>query len=484
MLFNSIEFLLFLPLVFFLYWFFFNKKTLVQNLFLIFASYLFYGWWDWRFLALIFLSTLVDFFVGQKIYQNIDIRKKARYWLWVSMAFNIGMLGFFKYCNFFLDSFIDFFQLFGYQMKSTWTLRIILPVGISFYTFQTMSYSFDIYYKKLKPTNNFVAFMAFVSFFPQLVAGPIERASNLLSQIGKGRTFSYPQASAGLKLILWGFFKKLVIADSIAPIVDDVFANYHTYSASTLILGVCLFSFQVYGDFSGYSDIAIGTAKLFGIELKSNFRFPSFSRNVAEYWQRWHVSLSTWFRHYLYIPMGGSRVSKLKSVRNIIVIFLVSGFWHGANWTFIFWGGLHALFYIPVFLMGRNRMYAHNVIGENRLFPTPIEVLQVLLTFTLVTFSRIFFRSPSLTDSFQYINGIVTNFAYEPYVHPMGYRMSDFYVLLGLFVFYEYLIRKDERSPFKFKSKMVRILLYTIVVLAMLLFYDDGVNRSFIYFQF
>ena len=484
MLFNSIEYLLFLPLVFFAYWFAFKKNTRIQNLFLIFASYLFYGWWDWRFLVLIFLSTLVDFFVGQKIYQNIDVKKKARYWLWLSMAFNIGMLGFFKYCNFFVDSFIDFFQIFGYQMKSTWTLRIILPVGISFYTFQTMSYSFDIFYKKLKPTTNFIAFMAFVSFFPQLVAGPIERASNLLSQIREGRTFNYQQASSGLKLILWGFFKKLVIADSIAPIVDDVFANYHSYPASTLILGVCLFSFQVYGDFSGYSDIAIGTAKLFGIELKSNFRFPSFSRNVAEYWQRWHVSLSTWFRHYLYIPMGGSRVSKLKSVRNIIVIFLVSGFWHGANWTFIFWGGLHALFYIPVFLMGRNRMYAHNVIGENSLFPTPIEVLQVLLTFTLVTFSRIFFRSPSLTDSFQYINKIITDFAYAPYVHPMGYRMSDFYVLLALFVFYEYLIRKDERSPFKFKSKTVRILLYTAVVLAVLLFYDDGVNRSFIYFQF
>ncbi len=484
MLFNSIEFLLFLPLVFCLYWFVFKKKVTVQNLFLIFASYVFYGWWDWRFLLLIFLSTLVDFFVGQKIHQNLDVKKKARHWLWVSMAFNIGMLGFFKYSNFFVDSFIDMVSAMGYTIKSTWTLRIILPVGISFYTFQTMSYSFDIYYKKLTPSKNFIAFTAFVSFFPQLVAGPIERASNLLSQIINKRVFSYAQAASGMKLVLWGLFKKIVIADSIAPIVDDVFANYQDYPASTLILGVCLFSFQVYGDFSGYSDIAIGTAKLFGIELKSNFKFPNFSRNVAEYWQRWHVSLSTWFRHYLYIPMGGSRVSKLKSVRNIIVIFVVSGFWHGANWTFIFWGGLHALFYIPVFLMGRNRMYAHNVVGEKSLFPTPIEILQVLVTFTLVTFSRIFFRSPSLTDSFQYIDTIVYNFTYEPYVHPMGYRMLDFYVLLALFVFYEYLIRKDERSPFKFKSKIVRLLLYTIVVLAMLLFYDDGVNRSFIYFQF
>ena len=484
MLFNSIEFLLFLPTVFVLYWFLFKKNVRIQNIFLILASYLFYGWWDWRFLVLIFLSTVVDFLVGQKIYEHINDKQKARRWLWVSMAFNIGMLGFFKYSNFFVDSFIDLFLALGYEIKSTWTLRVILPVGISFYTFQTMSYSFDIYYKKLAPTKNFIAFTAFVSFFPPLVAGPIERASNLLSQISNNRIFRYQQATEGMKLILWGLFKKIVIADSIAPIVDDIFANYSTYPASTLILGVSLFSFQVYGDFSGYSDIAIGTAKLFGIELKSNFKFPNFSRNVAEYWQRWHVSLSTWFRHYLYIPMGGSRVSKAKSVRNIIVIFLVSGFWHGANWTFIFWGALHALFYIPVFLMGRNRMYAHNVVGEKTGLPTPFEILQVLLTFGLVTFSRIFFRSPTLSDSFSYITTIITDFRYEPYVHPMGYRMLDFYVLLGLFVFYEYLIRKDDRNPFKFKSRAIRFIIYGLVILFMLLFYDDGVDRSFIYFQF
>lgn len=484
MLFNSIEFLIFLPVVFMLYWFVFKKNITVQNLFVILVSYIFYGWWDWRFLILIFLSTLLDFFVGQKIFEQIDDKKKARYWLWVSMAFNLGMLGFFKYCNFFIDSFIEMFHVIGYDIKSTWTLKIILPVGISFYTFQTMSYSFDIYYKKLKPTKDFIAFTAFVAFFPQLVAGPIERASNLLSQISNKRNFSYAQASGGMKLILWGFFKKIVIADSLAPIVDDIFANYHSYPASTLILGVCLFSFQVYGDFSGYSDIAIGTAKLFGVELMSNFKFPNFSRNVAEYWQRWHISLSTWFRHYLYIPLGGSRVSKLKSVRNIALIFVVSGFWHGANWTFIFWGGLHALFYIPVFLMGRNRMYADNVVGEKTFLPTPIEILQVFWTFVLVTFSRIFFRSPSITDSFDFIKQIGTNFTYESYVHPMGYRMLDFYVLIALFTVYEYIIRRHERDPFKFNSKIVRFALYTVVVLSMLLFYDDGVNRSFIYFQF
>lgn len=484
MLFNSIQYLLFLPTVFALYWFVFKKSLKYQNLLLIAASYVFYGWWDWRFLILIIFSTVVDFLVGQRIFSNLENQKRAKHWLWVSIFCNVGLLAFFKYFNFFVDSFVDMFTVMGYQFKSTWTLRIILPVGISFYTFQTMSYSFDIYYKKLKPTTNFTSFAAFVAFFPQLVAGPIERASNLLKQINTKRVFKYSQASSGMKLILWGFFKKLVIADSLAPIVDDIFANYGAYPSSTLILGVCLFSFQVYGDFSGYTDIAIGTAKLFGVELMSNFKFPNFSRNVAEYWQRWHVSLSTWFRHYLYIPMGGSRVSKLKSVRNIIVIFLVSGLWHGANWTFVFWGAIHALFYIPVFLMGRNRIYANNVIAENSWLPSLKEMLQVILTFLLVTFSRIFFRSPSISDAFAYLNRIISNFKYEQYVHPMGYRMLDFYILIAIFIVYEYLIRKDERNPFKSKYLLVRLVLYALVILSILLFYDDGVNRSFIYFQF
>ncbi|WP_406683912.1 MBOAT family protein [Seonamhaeicola sp. MEBiC1930] len=483
MVFNSIEFFIFLPFVFFLYWLVFKKKLQLQNAFLLVVSYVFYGWWDWRFLSLIFLSTTVDFFVGQRIYSNSKDSKR-KFWLWTSVIFNVGLLGFFKYYNFFVDSWVDMFNTFGYSIKSSWTLKIILPVGISFYTFQTMSYSFDIYYKRLNPTKDFLSFAAFVSFFPQLVAGPIERASNLLSQITNKRVFKYNQCVEGLKLILWGLFKKVVIADSLAPIVDDIFMNYSTYPASTLILGVTLFSFQVYGDFSGYSDIAIGTAKLFGIELMSNFKFPAFSRNVAEYWQRWHISLSTWFRHYIYIPLGGSRVSKLKSVRNIIIIFLVSGFWHGANWTFIFWGAFHALAFIPVFLLGRNTIYKNNVVGENSFFPSFIEIGQMILTFGIVTFSRIFFRSESITAAFEFIKNIFTNFSFEVYNHPMGYRMIDYYLLIAVFTLYEYRIRKDERSPFKFKNKFVRFFVYALVILGMILFYDDGVDRSFIYFQF
>ena len=483
MLFNTIDFFIFLPIVFILYWFVFNKHLRTQNMLILIASYFFYGWWDWRFLFLIFLSTVMDYLVGLKIFKSTTQVLRRR-WLWLSVGFNVGLLGFFKYFNFFIDSWVDMLNALGMQTESTWTLQVILPVGISFYTFQTMSYSFDIYYKKLEPTNDFIGFAAFVGFFPQLVAGPIERASNLLSQITSKRSFNYDQTVAGLKLILWGLFKKLVIADGIAPIVDDIFANYETYPASTLILGVSLFSFQVYGDFSGYSDIAIGTAKLFGVELMSNFKFPNFSRNVAEYWQRWHVSLSTWFRHYLYIPMGGSRVSKLKSVRNIIVIFLVSGFWHGANWTFIFWGGIHALFYIPVFLMGRNRIYMGNVVAQNRWFPSIVELLQMLLTFSIVTFSRVFFRSESLTASFGFLNKIYTDFSYEVYAHPSGYRMVDYFVLLAAFTIYEFRIRKDERAPFKFKSPIVRFIMYSIVILLILMFYDSSFDRSFIYFQF
>jgi D-alanyl-lipoteichoic acid acyltransferase DltB (MBOAT superfamily) len=483
MVFNSLDFFIFLPIVFSLYWFVLKNSLKGQNILILFASYVFYGLWDWRFLSLIMLSTIVDFLVGKKIY-SLEQESKRKLWLWVSVIFNVGLLGFFKYYNFFVDSWMDMISFFGYDIKSSWTLSVILPVGISFYTFQTMSYSFDIYYKKLSPTKDFLSFATFVAFFPQLVAGPIERASNLLSQITSKRSFNRIQIVSGMKLILWGLFKKIAIADAIAPIVDDIFSNYSTYPASTLILGVTLFSFQVYGDFSGYSDIAIGTSKLFGVELMSNFKFPNFSRNVAEYWQRWHVSLSTWFRHYVYIPLGGSRVSKLKSVRNICIIFLVSGFWHGANWTFIFWGGFHALAFIPVFLLGRNTIYKDSVIGEHTFLPTLTEIGQVLLTFSIVTFSRIFFRSESITDAFGFITQISSNFTYETYQHPMGYRMLDYYILIALFVFYEYLIRKNERSPFEFKSRVVRFMIYTLVILIMLLFYDDGVDRSFIYFQF
>ncbi len=483
MVFNSLEYFMFLPIVFVLYWFVFKNNLKSQNIVLLVASYVFYGWWDWRFLSLILLSTIIDYIIGHKIYSNNDkfIKKK---WLWVSVLFNVSLLGFFKYFNFFVDSWVDMVSMFGYSIKSTWTLRVILPVGISFYTFQTMSYSFDIYYKKLEPTKDFLLFATFVSFFPQLVAGPIERASNLLSQILNKRSFNYIQSVGGLKLILWGLFKKVAIADALGPIVDDIFTNYSHYPASTLILGIVLFSFQIYGDFSGYSDIAIGTAKLFGIELSSNFKFPYFSRNIAEFWRRWHISLSTWFRYYVYIPLGGSFEGKLKSIRNISIVFLISGLWHGANWTFIFWGGFHALAFIPLFLIGKNRVYKNSIIGEETFLPSLKEVFNVFGVFLIVTFSWIFFRSESIAQAFNYISGIVLDFSFKTYVHPKGYRMIDYYILVILFVLYEYLIRKDELEPFKFKYKIIRFIIYTIAIFGILLFYDSDVDRSFIYFQF
>ena len=342
MLFNSLEFFLFLPIVFILYWFVCKKYLKTQNILLLIASYVFYGMWDWRFLSLILFSTIVDYFVALKI-NTLEHQTKRKLWLSVSIIFNLGLLGFFKYYNFFVDSWVDLVSMFGYHMQSTWTLKVILPVGISFYTFQTMSYSFDVYYKKIKPTRDFLSFAAFVSFFPQLVAGPIERASNLLHQITNKRTFNYNQSVSGLKLILWGLFKKVVIADALGPLVDDIFTNYNSYPSSTLILGAVFFSFQIYGDFSGYSDIAIGTSRLFGFNLMKNFSFPYFSRDIAEFWRRWHISLSTFLKDYLYIPIGGNKHGAIRTNINLMITMLLGGLWHGASWNFITWGAINGV---------------------------------------------------------------------------------------------------------------------------------------------
>ena len=336
MLFNSIDFAIFLPIVFLLYWFVAQKHLRLQNALVVLASYVFYGWWDYRFLSLICFSTVVDFAVGLYLKKTTQISKR-KLALWLSIFVNIGLLGFFKYYNFFVDNFVTAFSFFGRSIP-TGSLDIILPVGISFYTFQTLSYTIDVYRKKLDPTKDFIAFAAFVSFFPQLVAGPIERATNLLPQFYKKREFEYGKAVDGMRQILWGLFKKIVIADNCALYVNIIFDDHTQHSGSTLLLGAVLFAFQIYGDFSGYSDIAIGTSRLFGFNLKQNFAFPYFSRDIAEFWRRWHISLSTWFRDYVYIPLGGSRGSHGNTIRNVFVIFLVSGFWHGANWTFIVWG--------------------------------------------------------------------------------------------------------------------------------------------------
>jgi len=380
MLFNSIEFGIFLPIVFILYWFVFKKNIKARNIFLILISYVFYGWWDWRFLSLIIISSIIDYFVGIKITKS-DNKKHQKLFLLLSIFVNLGFLGFFKYFNFFIDNFYDAFTILGTHFNKP-SLTILLPVGISFYTFQTMSYSIDVYQRKLTPTKDIFAFFAYVSFFPQLVAGPIERAKNLLPQFYTKKTFDYPQAADGMRQILWGFFKKIVIADSAAIYVNNIFANYTDYSGSTLIIGGILFAFQIYGDFSGYSDIAIGTARLFGFNLMRNFAFPYFSRDIAEFWRRWHISLSSWFKDYVYIPLGGSRGTKAKMIRNTFIIFIVSGFWHGANWTFVIWGTLNAIYFLPLLLAKKNRKNIE-IVAHNKLLPNIREIWQIGTTFFL-----------------------------------------------------------------------------------------------------
>ncbi|MAB37983.1 MAG: membrane-bound O-acyltransferase family protein [Aequorivita sp.] len=477
MIFNSLDFAIFLPIVFLLYWFVFNKNLKAQNALIVVASYVFYGWWDWRFLFLILFSTAVDYTVCILLEKENSLIKR-KLLLWISILVNLGFLGFFKYYNFFLDNFIASFSLFGMEIKST-SLNIILPVGISFYTFQTLSYSIDVYRKKMHATKDFVAFSAFVSFFPQLVAGPIERATQLLPQFKKERKFNYNEAVIGSKQILWGLFKKMVIADNCAYYANMIFDNSANLSGSTLLLGAIFFTFQIYGDFSGYSDIAIGTARLFGFRLMRNFAYPYFSRDIAEFWRRWHISLSTWFRDYLYIPIGGSRGSKFQQIRNIFIVFIVSGFWHGANWTFIFWGFLNALYFIPLMLSNRNRQYL-DIVAEHTYLPSIKEFLKILVTFSLTVFAWIFFRAENMTHAFKYIKGIADGYLFKiPSIRP-----TDLFVLILMFMVLEWLGRKHE-FPLQnifIKNRVFRWSFYILLILIIIIF--SGRQQEFIYFQF
>jgi D-alanyl-lipoteichoic acid acyltransferase DltB (MBOAT superfamily) len=484
-LFNSLAFLAFLPIVFCLYWFVFNKSLRWQNGLLLVAGYFFYGWWSWKFMGLLALSTLLDYVYGFAVASAN--RRKARLFFWLSIINNLGILAVFKYFNFFVLQFQQGFELLGLHMQPV-ILEIGLPIGISFYTFHGMSYVFDIYREKQKPVSNFIEYAVFVSFFPLLVAGPIERATHLLPQIQQRRAFRYMQAAEGCRLILWGMFKKVVIADSLAVTADHIFNNYQECNSITLILGTIAFSFQIYGDFSGYSDIALGTAKLFGFELLSNFRFPYFSRDIAEFWRRWHISLSSWFRDYLYIPLGGSKSGKFKAVRNTFIIFLVSGFWHGASWNFIAWGLIHACGFLPLLLLNRNRKYVNEVVAADRLWPNSKELLQMLATFGFVTFAWIFFRIHNINSAIDYIKHIFTNF-YHP-AEAVQY-LFIFYYILPLVVL-EWLFRRNERS-LEIPDRNVllalssRIALYTTDTLTVLFLMNaiiQKANMSFIYFQF
>jgi alginate O-acetyltransferase complex protein AlgI len=479
MLFNSITFAIFLPIVFFLYWSV-NRNLKLQNFLLLVASYYFYASWDYRFLFLLVFSTFLDYYTGIKIHES---KSKKRSWLWLSICVNLGFLGVFKYYNFFADSFAHGLSLFGVQ-ANFWTLKVILPLGISFYTFHGLSYVFDLYYDRIKPERNFIVYSVFVSFFPLLVAGPIERATHLLPQILKRREFNYSKAVDGLRQILWGLFKKIVIADNCAEYANTIFNNYTDYSGSTLVIGALFFTFQIYCDFSGYSDIAIGTARLFGIDLLRNFAFPYFSRDIAEFWRRWHISLSSWFRDYLYIPLGGSRGGMWLKIGNFFIIFLISGFWHGANWTFIIWGFLNALYIMPLLIFNKNRTNL-DIVAKGKYFPTVKEALSIVVTFCLTVFAWIFFRSSYVSYAIGYISRIFSRSLFTIPKFPGMENALPLIILIFIFFVIEWLGREEQYAiediGLKWNTTFRWAFYYSIIFA---IYYFGGKEQQFIYFQF
>jgi alginate O-acetyltransferase complex protein AlgI len=487
MLFNSIDFAIFLPIVFVLYWFVAQKSFKLQNILLLVSSYFFYACWDWRFLFLLIFSTLLDYYTGIKMSDAKNPSAK-KFWFWLSISVNLGFLGVFKYYNFFAESFAGALDNLGVHVNP-WTLKVILPVGISFYTFHGLSYVIDIYKDRIKAEKNFIDYAVFVSFFPLLVAGPIERATHLLPQIQRKRTFDYAKAVDGMRQILWGLFKKVVIADQCAEYANLIFNNSTDYSGSTLVLGALFFTFQIYGDFSGYSDIALGTARLFGIELLRNFAFPYFSRDIAEFWRRWHISLSTWFRDYLYIPLGGSKGGTWMKVRNTFIIFIVSGFWHGANWTFIAWGALNAFFIMPSIIFNTNRNNLE-IVAKGIYFPALKDVFSIIITFSLTVVAWIFFRAENINHAFHYIQemlaGLVTKNGYVETLNllywKVGYALP---ILILLFVLVEWLGREGQYAIAGISvihNRVLRWGVYYILIIS--LFWFGGKEQQFIYFQF
>jgi D-alanyl-lipoteichoic acid acyltransferase DltB (MBOAT superfamily) len=487
MLFNSIQFAVFLPIVFLLYWFVFDRfiskskhQLRLQNIFIVVSSYVFYGWWDWRFQLLIAFTSFYSWGSGLLI-GKAQTKKRAKTWMWLNIILNLGILALFKYYDFFV---VEFAQLFHLSTEGL-LIKVILPVGISFYTFQALSYSIDIYRGKIEPTKDIVAFFAFISFFPQLVAGPIERASSLLPQFLKKREFDYDTAMEGMRQILWGLFKKLLIANNCAYAVDSVFYLHSRtpIPGSDLLLAAILFSFQIYADFSGYSDIAIGTAKLFGIKLSRNFNNPYFSRNVSEFWRRWHISLMSWFRDYVYIPLGGNQGSKLRTIINVFVVFLLSGMWHGANWTFIVWGLYHAVLFLPTVLMGRKSQ--SDIVAKGRILPSWKEMGQMLFTFCLVLFGWILFRSESISDFVQYCEELcqmgTLRACYRLFIQSDIWPKMVFIIIM---LVVEWLQRDKEHGLVLEKMKpWLRWVICFIIVLMIACFTDNEIG-SFIYFQF
>ncbi|MCV9927463.1 MBOAT family protein [Flavobacterium sp. LS1R49] len=477
MFFNSLAFAVFLPVVFFLYWFVFNKSKSTQNALLIVASYCFYSCWDWRFLFLLVFSTFLDYYTGIQIEKGKSERSR-KFWFWLSILVNLGFLGVFKYYNFFAASFSELLNSVGIQ-ASPILLSVILPVGISFYTFHGLSYVIDIYLKRIKAEYNFVDYSLFVSYFPLLVAGPIERATHLLPQVKVKREFNFQTAKEGVCQIIWGLVKKVVIADTCATYANAIFDNYTSMNSFSLILGAIYFAFQIYGDFSGYSDIALGVSKLFGLDLLRNFNYPYFSRDIAEFWRRWHISLSSWFRDYLYIPLGGSKGGIWMKIRNTFIIFVVSGFWHGANWTYLAWGFINAVYFLPLLLSNSNR----NNIDEIHLkfnFDSVKVIISILSTFLITCVAWVFFRAKTITDALLYLKQIITNKQfYFQYLENDRYNY-ELLIIIGLFVLIEW-NNRNKVEPLSGKGNMLKIVIAIAAIIALGTFSD---YKEFIYFQF
>jgi alginate O-acetyltransferase complex protein AlgI len=490
MLFNSIDFALFFPIVFILYWMV-AKKLQLRNALILVASYVFYGWWDWRFLLLIVISSAVDYVVGQQLIKA-QSNAQRKWLLGLSLLVNLGFLCYFKYANFFIETFIDGFRLFGMQLEST-TLNIILPVGISFYTFQTLSYTIDIYNKKLQPTKDALAFFSFVAFFPQLVAGPIERASHLLPQFHKTYIFNYNRVRSGLLLMAFGLFKKMVIADRAAIYANEVFNNPEAYNGVPYLIGIFLFAFQIYCDFSGYSDIAIGAARTMGFDLMKNFDSPYFSRSLTEFWRRWHISLSTWFRDYVYIPLGGSKKGRFRTYANLFIVFVVSGLWHGAAITFVVWGAIHGIVLMveKALYSAKQPLYKKSyLITQNWL----ARLLSAIMIFSIVCLAWIFFRANSMGDAILILKGVFTTFNWDQITlletYKIGFTGIEIWVLLGFIALLCVaeimhkrfnLFRLMQKQPIVIRWSSYLVIVFTIIVFGV---YGTGIPKEFIYFQF
>jgi alginate O-acetyltransferase complex protein AlgI len=488
MLFNSLAFAVFLPLVWALYWALFNRHVKWRNAFIMTASFVFYGWWDWRYLVLMVGTSLIDFTMALAMQRSNDDRRR-KLLLGVSLVSNLGILGTFKYFDFFSTSLEAAFGRIGIELDAI-TLDLVLPVGISFYTFQALSYTIDVYRKQLDATSDVTAFLAYISFFPQLVAGPIERAAHLLPQFSHHSTFDHVRAVRGLELILWGFFKKVVIADNCAPFVNAIFddAGSADLHAGYHVLGAVLFAFQVYGDFSGYSDIATGCARLFGFELMRNFAYPFFSRDMAEFWQRWHISLNSWFRDYVYVPLGGSRLGQRRTVFNTAAVFVLSGFWHGADFNFVAWGAFNALLFIPLLLLKRTRRFSGSV-AQGKLLPSALDSWRMLVTFALFCAGLVIFRSTSLTSAAGHFQAMFTQwtvgggFDIMTLDRPNALTLVTTLALIGLFIVMEWAGRdRWETLGLRWPFRLHRW--FQLLVALTIMLYGEFNQNEFIYFQF